>query len=92
MIKSFAHKGLEEFHETGSKKGIRPDHAKRLELILDRLEAALEPKDMNLPLFMLHELHGKEKGTWTVKVNGNWRVTFKFQNSDVIMVDYRDYH
>ncbi|HQO02613.1 MAG TPA: type II toxin-antitoxin system RelE/ParE family toxin [Spirochaetota bacterium] len=92
MIKSFAHKGLEDFHKTGSKKGIIPDHSQKLDFILDRLEAATIPKDMNLPGFSLHQLQGKEKETWSVKVNGNWRVTFVFQGEDVIVVDYRDYH
>jgi len=92
MIKSFAHKGLEDFHKTGSKKGIIPEHARKLDFILDRLEASTDPKDMSLPGFALHSLKGQEKNTWSVKVNGNWRVTFQFQGEDVIIVDYRDYH
>lgn len=92
MIKSFKHKGLQEFFDTGSKKGIQPDHAKKLGNILDVLCVVKSEKGMNLPGFDLHELKGNEKGTWSVSVNGNWRVTFKFENNDVIIVDYRDYH
>jgi len=47
---------------------------------------------MDLPGFKLHELKGKEKGTWSVWISGNWRVTFKFKGADVIDVDYCDYH
>ncbi|MBW1676433.1 MAG: type II toxin-antitoxin system RelE/ParE family toxin [Deltaproteobacteria bacterium] len=50
------------------------------------------PQDMNLPGFKLHELSGKEKGTWSVWVTGNWRVTFQFDGPDAVAVDYRDYH
>lgn len=92
MIKSFKHKGLEIFFKSGSKRGIQPDHAQKLARILDRLDASINPKDMNLPSFKLHELSGKEKNTWSVWVNGNWRVTFLFENENAILVDYRDYH
>lgn len=92
MIKSFNHKGLQLYFETGSRKGIQPDHAEKLARILDVLNASIAPSDMNLPGFKLHELTGNEKNTWSVRVNGNWRVTFKFENGDAIIVDYRDYH
>jgi proteic killer suppression protein len=92
MIKSFKHKGLERFYLDGDKKGVNVKHASRLGRILDRLDASLGPQDMNLPGFKLHELKGKEKGTWAVWVSGNWRVTFKFEGNDAILVDYRDYH
>jgi proteic killer suppression protein len=92
MIKSFNHKGLQLYFETGSRKGIQPEHAEKLARILDVLNAAIAPSDMNLPGFKLHELTGNEKNTWSVRVNGNWRVTFKFENGDAVIVDYRDYH
>jgi proteic killer suppression protein len=92
MIKSFKHKGLEKFFTTGSQKGIQAAHAKRLRLILARLHASTEPRDMNLPGLYLHELKGQRQGTWSVRVSGNWRVTFRFDGPDVIMVNYEDYH
>ena len=92
MIKSFKHKGLEDFFYTGSKKGIKPDHAKRLSRILDRLNAAYEIKDMNYPGSFLHQLSGDKKGLNAVKVSGNWRVFFKFIEGDAYIVDYNDYH
>ena len=92
MIKSFKHKGLEKFFYKGSKKGIRTDHAARLERLLDRLDAANDIKDMNYPGSNLHQLTGDKKGMFSVRVSGNWRVFFEFTNGDAYIVDYDDYH
>jgi proteic killer suppression protein len=91
-IRAFRHKGLEHFFATGTKRGIRAAHAERLRLILGLLNAATTPHDMNLPGLVLHELKGRRNGTWSVKVSGNWRVTFVFSGEDVEQVDYEDYH
>ena len=92
MIKSFRHKGLEKFFRNDDRSGINTNHAPKLARILDRLDASVKPQDMNLPGYKLHELRGKEKGMWSVWVNGNWRVTFRFDGADAIIVDYLDYH
>ena len=92
MIRSFRHKGLERFFVKGSKSGIQSAHDKRLRLLLGRLHAATTPQDMDLPGLYLHQLRGKYRGRWSVRVSGNWRVTFKFDGPDAIDVDYEDYH
>lgn len=92
MIKSFKHKGLEEFYKTESKKGIQPEHANKLGRMLDRLDASIAPEDMNLPGYRLHQLVGDKKDMWSVTVNGNWRMTFYFEGQDAYLVDYQDYH
>ena len=92
MIKSFMHKGLKDFYETGSKKGIQPGHATKLARMLDRLDASSTPQDMNLPGYRLHPLKGDRKDMWSVTVNGNWRITFYFEDEDAYLVDYLDYH
>ena len=92
MIKSFKHKGLENFFYDGTKKGIRPDHAKKLERILDRLHAAKSLKDMNYPGSNLHQLSGDKDGQYSVKVSGNWRLFFEFIEGNAYIVDYDDYH
>ena len=92
MIRSFKHAGLEKFFRTGSKAGIQPAHARRLEDQLATLDAAIKPMGMNLPGWNLHPLQGELTGHWSVKVNGNWRMTFRFEGEDAILVDYRDYH
>jgi len=92
MIKGFKHKGLEKFFLRGSKAGVQAKHVNRLRLILGRLHASTTPQDMNLPGLHLHNLSGKRKGIWSVKVNGNWRITFEFRGEDAYVVDYEDYH
>lgn len=92
MIKSFKHKGVESFYETGSKKKINAAHVAKLGRILDRLDAARLPADMNLPGYKLHPLTGKDQDRWSVSVSGNWRVTFGFVGEDAVDVDYLDYH
>ena len=91
-IKSFRHQGLERFFTVGSKAGIQAKHADRLRLILCRLNVVTEPRDMDLPGLDLHPLKGGRRGSWAVKVSGNWRVTFRFAGKDVEKVDYEDYH
>ncbi|MBW4552479.1 MAG: type II toxin-antitoxin system RelE/ParE family toxin [Aphanocapsa sp. GSE-SYN-MK-11-07L] len=61
-------------------------------MILARLNAATLPQDMNLPGLVLHELAGNRKGTWSVRVSGNWRITFTFDGADACDVDLEDYH
>jgi toxin HigB-1 len=92
VIRSFRHKGLQRFFKTGSKAGIQPAHAERLRLILGALDAATKPEDLNLPGLKWHPLTGPRKGTWSVWVSGNWRITFAFSATDAEGVDYEDYH
>ena len=91
-IRSFRHKGLERFFTTGSRSGVQARDAERLRLILGRVNAATEPRDMKLPGLHLHPLKGDQRGRWAVKVSGNWRVTFGFIEKDVEKIDYEDYH
>ena len=92
MIRSFQHKGLERFFMKGIQSGIQAKHATKLRLILGRLNASVNPQDMNLPGLYLHSLSGDRKGVWSVRVSGNWRVTFRFSDGDAELVDYEDYH
>jgi proteic killer suppression protein len=92
VIRSFAHKGLREFFETGSNAGIKPEHKKRLRLILGVLNAAMRIQDIALPGLGLHPLTGRLSGFWSVSVSGNWRVIFRFEDGEVLDVDYLDYH
>ena len=95
MIRKFRHRGLERFFAKGVSTGIQPTHANRLRLILGRLNASTGPNDMNLPGLYLHPLKGRQSGRWSVRVSGNWRVTFRFDGpdaTDATDVDYEDYH
>ncbi|MCA1640519.1 MAG: type II toxin-antitoxin system RelE/ParE family toxin [Acidobacteria bacterium] len=92
MIKSFRSKSLKDFFESGSRRGIRADLAKRIWIRLDVIDAATSLRDIDLPGFRLHELKGDRAGTWSVWVSGNWRITFKFAGGDAQDVDLEDYH
>ncbi|QJD28852.1 type II toxin-antitoxin system RelE/ParE family toxin [Methylococcus geothermalis] len=92
MIKSFRHKGLQAFFESGAKTGIQADHADKLGRQLAVLNAARTSDEMNLPGWRLHPLKGNRTGLWAVKVSGNWRLTFGFEGEDAVLVDYQDYH
>lgn len=92
MIKSFRHKGLERFHQTGNASGVQAEHVQRLADRLDMLEAAETIMDMAKPGWRLHPLKGVRRGRWAVSVSGNWRLTFEFTNGNAYTVNYEDYH
>ncbi len=92
MVRSFKHKGLEKYFTKGTASGIQSAHSKRLRLILGRLNASTTPQDMDLPGLYFHQLRGKHRGRWSVRVSGKWRVTFNFDGLDAVEVDYEDYH
>ena len=92
MIKTFKHRGLEKFFTSGSYKGIPGSSATRIERLLDVLDACAAPTDMALPGFKFHELKGDRKGTYSIAVTGNYRITFQFEGEDATNVDLEDYH
>jgi proteic killer suppression protein len=92
MIKTFKHKGLRLYFESGKTNGIQAAHSRKIRLILARLNASRTPQDMALPGLRLHQLKGELKGSWAVDVSGNWRIVFSFDGPDIINVDYLDYH
>jgi proteic killer suppression protein len=92
MIVSFRHKGLERFFNTGSKAGIKPEFAQKLGVQLSTLDAANDVSQMGVPGWDLHPLQGDLADHWSVKVNKNWRMTFKFVGENAEVVDLQDYH
>ena len=92
MIKSFRHKGLRKYYESGSTAGIQSNHAKRLRMQLAALNSAVTIDDMDISGYGLHPLKGEMKGRWSISVNGNWRLTFEFNDGNVYILDYEDYH
>lgn len=91
-IKKFRHKGLKKFFIDGNKSGIQSAHASKIGLILDLIDAAMIPPDVNFPGSDFHQLKGNLKEFYSVHVNGNWVVIFKFENGDAYEVDLVDYH
>lgn len=92
MIKSFKHKGLQKFFETGSTAGIDAQQANKIRLRLAALDAAETIEDMNRVGYNLHQLKGNKSGTWSITVTGNWRITFQFENGHAYITNYEDYH
>ena len=92
MIRSFRHKGLKAFWEKGETKKLPAERVGRIERMLDRLNSAIEPSDMDLPSYRFHELKGDRKGTYAMAVSGNWRMTFQWDGGDATDVNFEDYH
>jgi toxin HigB-1 len=92
MVVGFRHKGLKLLYETGSVRGFNAAHATKLLSILAALDVAAAPDDLSLPSYRLHPLKRDLQGHWSIWVNGNWRVMFRFVGTDVELVDYQDYH
>jgi toxin HigB-1 len=92
MIKTFRHRGLQRFFSRSDRSGISAQQSDRLRRMLDRLDAATKPKDMNVPGYKFHALKGERKGSYAVWVSGNWRLTFGFKEGEAIDVNLEDYH
>jgi proteic killer suppression protein len=92
MIQNFRHKGLHRFFATSDSRGIPAQCAARLERLLDRLDAAIKPEDMDLSGYRFHPLKGDRQGDYAVSVSGNWRLTFRFDGEDATDVNLEDYH
>lgn len=60
--------------------------------MLAALDTAKIIKDMNIPGFKLHSLKGSLENIWSISVSGNWRLTFKFENVNIYLLNYEDYH
>jgi proteic killer suppression protein len=92
LIRSIRHKGLRRLYEDDDSRGVTPEQAEKLRDILARLDAATQVSDMDIPGFRLHSLKGDRSGFWAVTVRANWRVIFRFVDSEAVDVDYVDYH
>ena len=92
MIASFKHRGLKALYEGRTARRVGPEHVRKLLDILGVLDRSRTPQDVNLPGFRLHALKGGLKGHYAITVSGNWRVTFRFEDGDMVDVDYVDYH
>ena len=92
MIKSFQHKSLEKFYSKGATSGVQAKHVKKLRMQLTALDSARVIDDLDIPGYRLHPLKGQREGIWSITVSANWRLTFKFSDGNVYLLDYEDYH
>ncbi len=91
MIKTFKSKALEKFWSKNDRRGIRPDFLAKVTRLLSALDAAEDPEDLNIPGFGFHLLTGNRAGTYSLKVNRNWRITFQWDHG-AVNIDLEDYH
>lgn len=92
MIKSWKHKGLQKFYETGNRAGIQAAHARRIEERLKAIDRARNIEELSMPAYRLHKLIGDRSDIWSITVTGNWRITFYFEDGDAYILNYEDYH
>ncbi len=92
MVKNFKHKGLKQFFIKDDKRLLNKQMLPRIKRILDRLDLVELVEDMDIPGWHFHQLKGKSKGTYSVRVTGNWRLTFRFEKNNAIDIDLEDYH
>lgn len=92
MIRNFRHRGLERLFTKGDERGIQTTQAPRIRRLLDAINAARDVKELDIPGYGFHPLKGSRVGQWSLKVSGNWRVTFRFEGEDAADVDLEDYH
>jgi proteic killer suppression protein len=92
VIRSFKHRGLKRLYERGDRSGIRPDLLETVERILTVLDSATVPQALDVPRYRLHPLKGDLKGLWSVTVRANWRIVFRFEETDAFDVELIDYH
>ncbi|VAX24875.1 hypothetical protein MNBD_NITROSPINAE03-824 [hydrothermal vent metagenome] len=92
MIRTFKHRGLKKLYERGDRRHVSSESLNRIEDIIARLDIAVVPSDIDLPGYGLHQLKGKFKGFWALKVSGNWRIIFRFRDGDAFDINLIDYH
>jgi toxin HigB-1 len=92
-IRNFAHKGLKRLYLEDGAKGLPPDAVDKLRAMLTFLQDMQDPERLRaFPLWKAHQLTGDGKSVWSLHVTRNWRLTFRFENSEILDVDYEDYH
>lgn len=92
MIKSFRHKGLKAYWGKNNARYLNPKWVARIGIMLNTLNRAGCADDLNLPGYYFHALKGNDKGRFSIRVTGNWRITFEFDGNDVVIIDLEDYH
>jgi len=92
MIGTIKNKALKQLWDKGELKGINTDHLKRIKTVLSMLDAAEDLSDLNVPGFYLHTLKGARPARHSLRISGNWRITFEWGKGIADQIDYEDYH
>jgi proteic killer suppression protein len=91
MIRTFKNRALSDLWATGKTGKIDTRMHRRILVRLDRLDAALNLEELNLPGFDFHPLKGKPQ-RYSIHVNGPWCLTFEFEDGDALRIDFEQYH
>lgn len=92
MIKTWLHKGLRNFYETGATNGIPAAHARKIAMRLTLIDEAQSIQQLNMRSLKLYQLKGNRSDIWSISVTGNWRITFRFEDGNAYILNYEDYH
>jgi toxin HigB-1 len=93
IIRSITHRGLRRFVEYNDPRGLRPDLVNRVRNVLAMLIAAENMEGVTGPPgWRIHQLSGDRRGTWSISVSGNWRMTFTVEGNEIANLDLEDYH
>ena len=92
-IRSIVHKGLRRLYENDDPKGLPADAVTKLRTMLAFLDAIASGEEVrDVPTWKAHKLTGNRKGTWSLHVTRNWRLTFEIDGEEIADVDLEDYH
>lgn len=92
-IRNIVHKGLRRLYDSGDPKGLPPDAVDKLRKMLAFLDAIAAEEEMrDVPTWKAHRLTGNRRGTWSLHVSRNWRLTFEIDGDEIANVNLEDYH
>jgi len=92
-MRSIVHKGLRRLYEENSSKGLSADTVDKLRKMLAFLDAMEDPEELrSLPLWKAHVLTGDRRGTWSLQVTRNRRLTFRIEDEEILELNLEDYH
>ena len=93
MIKTFADKQTQQLYLTGKARRVPPEVAKRAARKLEQVNAAVRVEDLRVPPGnRLHLLEGDRQGQYSIPVNDQFRLCFRFADGDAYDVEFCDYH
>jgi proteic killer suppression protein len=93
QIVTIRNKALARLWRSDEKRGLPTDQVRRLRAALTLLSASANMQMLaTVPGWRLHELKGERKGTWSLTITGNWRLTFRVEGASVYDIDLEDYH
>jgi len=93
VVQNFRHKGLERFFTRNDSKGLPAAAVDKLRRMLTFLENMASANELrSIPVWKAHRLKGNRKGSWSLFVTRNWRLTFRIESDEIYDINLEDYH